>query len=76
MNISNNYIQINETECIIGKEKYKKILSSELKSIFRYKGAKRILPFTQYQYLYEIAYPKLMKYYWCMKSIKSKIIGY
>ena len=74
MNISKNYIQINETECIIGKEKYKKILSSELKSIFRYKGAKRILPFTQYQYLYEIAYPKLMKYYWCMKSIKSKII--
>lgn len=74
MNISKNYIQINETECIIGKEKYKKILSSELKSIFRYKGAKRILPFTQYQYLYEIAYPKLMKYYWCMKSLKSKII--
>ena len=74
MNILKNYIQLNETEYINGKEKNKKILSSELKSIFRYKGAKEILPFTHYRYLYEIAYPKLMKYYWCYQSIKSKLI--
>lgn len=73
MNISKNYIQLNETECINGKEKYKNILSSELKSIFCYKGAKEILPFTHYRYLYEIAYPNLMKCYWYLQSIKTKL---
>ena len=76
MNISKNYIQLNETEYITDKEEYKKILCAELKSIFGYTGAKKMLPFTQYRYLYEIAYPKLMKYYWYLQSIKTKLKDY
>lgn len=75
INILNNYIRLNETECITDKEIYKKILSDEMNRLFRYKGAKSILPFTQYRYLYEIAYPKLMKYYWYLQSIITKIKG-
>lgn len=75
VNILNNYIRLNETECITDKEKYKKILSDEMNRLFRYKGAKSILPFTQYRYLYEIAYPKLMKHYWYLQSIITKIKG-
>lgn len=73
MNICKNYIQLKETEYIPDKEKYEQILRSELKKVFRLRDAKKILPFSQYMYLYEIVHPYAMKVYWYWQSFKTKL---
>ena len=73
INISNNYNQIIDSNKLIYKEKYIEKLRIELRKILRYKNAKRIIPFNEYIYLYDIAYPCLMNQYWRIQTVKSKI---
>lgn len=73
MNIVKNYNQIKTSNNEPNKEKYYKKLRKELRHILHFSEAKKVLPFCEYKYIYEIAYPKLMKQFWILQSIKSKI---
>ena len=73
MNISKNYLQVKNTSDLPDKKTYYRLLSREMRRILRYEKAKEVVPFSEYQYLYEIAHPFQMKIYWYVQSIKSKL---
>ena len=75
INISQNYLQVQNSTDIYGKEEYLSLLSREMRDILSYKNAKNVLRFSEFKHFYEIAYPGFMKQYWRLQSIKSKLKG-
>lgn len=73
MNVSKNYIQIENSDYIPNKDWYISLLRREMKRILNGYGSKEVLPFSEYKFVYEIAHPHLMKLYWRIQSIKSKL---
>lgn len=52
------------------------IIRKKMRKLLKKKEVKKIIPFVEKnQYFYEIAYPGLMKQYWRLQSIKSKLKG-